>query len=804
MSLRVFHAADLLPGMKLTRGYRLYSLGDLVVSHSGYGTISREPAREGKRAIHRRTSFRPKSFLFWLEAGILALSLATGVGCAQGHVTSQAQNRDSVGQYEKFELTFTLSATYANPFDLAEIDVRVTFTEPGGTQKVIPAFYYMEYDVVPGNPERYVNGRDPCWKARFAPTLVGEHSYEITVIERFGRLTVPGAKTFQCVASQRKGFIRVDPRDPFLLRRTTGEQYIPIGHNVAHADDYTGLAWWTNHFQKDSSEGANWARVWMSQICTGESIEGSPSGAEFADPAYWHGVGRYSLEIAWKLDHIVELAEQDGIAIQLTLQQAAQFSWGSPDWNQNPYNIKRAVDGGWLTNPKEFFTDAKARRLTQNKYRYIVARWGYSTAIESWELWNEVEYATDSWDIDRASVVAWHAEMAQFLHDMDPCDHPVTTSTTAGDYTKFDAIWSLPSIDLVQVHSYEPDIIATLQTSTKVLRKYGKPVFTGEFGITTDDPVPERNNWNSLPEPYHSQLLEGLHFHDGIWTAFHLKSSAGLWWWDWYIQELDLFGVYRPLAVYAEGEDLGGKGLSSATVKVTTQKQAAEPAFQPNAPGIQDFWGVPQQTTFTVDQQGQIGDFNKMTRYLQGHNHEDLRSDPIFSTNFDSASTLRLYVLWVSSPNESLDILVDGVVVASLTNVTTENIQVEAQIPAGAHNVQVKNTGPDYFVIGNYAFGIRNILRDVGLAGHNSVYLWIYDAGSQYGYTNNGTIDDATFNLSGLDAGPYVIQYYSTQGEGGMISSEQASVAGDGVLTGTVPSFSKDIAVKVKPINSDS
>jgi hypothetical protein len=729
----------------------------------------------------------------------LALSLATGEACAQGPVTSQAQNRDSVGQYEKFELTFTLSGTYANPFDTAEIDVRVTFTEPDGTQKVVPAFYYMEFDVDPGSNEHYVNGRNLCWKARFAPTLVGEHSYQITVTDSNGTQTVPGAKTFQCVSSQQKGFIRVDARDPFLLRRTTGEQYIPIGHNVSCATNYTGLAWWTDHFQKAADQGVTWARVWMSTYCAGLNIEWSPTGAEYTDPAYFHGVGRYGLEIAWKIDRLIELAEQQGIAIQLTLQYHQQFVTNL-EWPTNPYNGANAADGGWLTSPQQFFTDAEARRLTKNKYRYIVARWGYSTVIHSWELWNEVEY-TSGGSSNLTSITAWHAEMAQFLKDTDPFDHLVTTSTTAGDYARFDAIWTLPSIDLVQVHSYTTEVIANMQTSTQRLRKYGKPFFTGEFGLSVDDPVPELNI-NSLPEPYHSQLIDGRHLHHGIWAAFHLQSGGHLWWFN-YIAAHNLFPVYKPLAVYADGESLGDKGLGRAIVTLTTQKQETEPFFQANAPGITSFDSGPEQTTFTVDQYGQINEFWKQTSYLHGSNKAQWRSDPILQTNFDSSAVLRLYIGRVSGwGSNSLNVLLDGVVVASLAPPNgASNLQLEVTFPAGAHNVQVRNTGQDWFIIDNYGFSVleSSILRYIGLSGQNAAYLWIYDIGSQYGYTNNGTITDATFRLSGLDEGSYRIQYYGTEGIGGIVGSEQASVA-DGVLTGVVSSFSKDIAVKVKPI----
>ncbi len=37
------------------------------------------------------------------------------------------------------------------------------------------------------------------------------------------------------------------------------------------------------------------------------------------------------------------------------------------------------------------FTDPQARKYQQRIFRYIVARWGYSPNILSWELFNEID-----------------------------------------------------------------------------------------------------------------------------------------------------------------------------------------------------------------------------------------------------------------------------------------------------------------------------------------------------------------------------------------------------------------------------
>ncbi|MFA5124847.1 MAG: DUF5060 domain-containing protein [Patescibacteria group bacterium] len=726
-------------------------------------------------------------------------------------VSSQSQNSNSIGQYEKFELTFILegnysdpsnTATYKNPFDADQIKVDVIFTQPDGTQKIIPAFYYMEYDITSTNPERYGNGRDPSWKARFTPTQIGTHNYVIRVIDNSGTQTISGSNTFQCIPSSKKGFVRIDSRDPYLLRRTTGEQFVPIGYNQNCAGADTGIAWWTTHFQKMVDNGVTWERVWMTSYNTGENIEWTPNNI-YNPPPYYHGVGQYGMEIAWRLDHVLELAEQNNIAIQLTLQYFQQFL-SYDEWRNNPYNIANAAYGGWLTDPQQFFTNTEARRLTKNKYRYIVARWGYSTAIHSWELFNEVGYSSGA-SSNAAAIVAWHTEMAQFLKDIDSFDHLITTSLEAGYNESFeDPFWLLPSIDLVQVHSYSTDIFSYTQTVTEKLRKYGKPIFTAEFGLSADNNSPERT-YNSFSEPYRSQLLEGLHMHNAIWQALHLKSGAHIWEAP-YVNNLQLYKLYKPLFLYINSESLGDKALVSTVANLTTQKQSNEPLVQANIPGLSLFYDVPQQTTFTVDQYGQIEGLSKMTGHLHGSWHENLRSDPILLTNFDAPAVLQVNIPQVAAnANNGMSITLDGVIVKTVAPPSgATNLQYEVNIPAGSHTVQVKNTGFDWIRITNYAFSSptsavfnSHILRSIGLVGNNTAYLWVYDIGSQYGLTNNGVINSATFSLPGFSNGIYNIQYYNTWGTGGIISETQAQVT-NGILTGTIPSFSKDIAIKVK------
>jgi len=717
-------------------------------------------------------------YLFYLTTGLIYLHTAIATG--QTEIMSLSQNTDTVGKYEKFELTFTLSETYENPFDPEIVDISATFTEPDANTTVASAFFYMDYDIVDG---KYVNGRNPCWKVRFAPSQLGRYAVtQITITDGNGQNIVDPNVSFNCVESERKGIIRVDQRDPYCLRYDDGSAYLPIGHNVAWDQAVYGteaIAWWEQYFDSMHAAGENWTRIWMTHFYEGHTLEWSSKKSS----GYWEGVGRLSLQMAGKIDRMIELAEQNGIAIQLVFQHHGQFSTTvNSNWSTNPYNIANAHDdGGILVKPEDFFTDAEAIRLTKYKYRYIASRWGYSDTILAWELWNEVKY-TDAWKNGHQSdVVNWHEVMANHLRSADPFEHLITTSN---DTPGFEAVWDMPNIDLVQVHYYGLGTAGFFKQAAALLARHEKPVIMGEFGRFDEENIDEA----------------ALVLHNGIWSAFHLKSGGHFWWWD-YIHSNNLYEEFIHLTAYADGEDLAMHNLSAADIDVI-----GAPLYANALPGLTGFWDVSTQTDFTVRSDGIIEGIENLSQWLQGSSKNSFRSDPSFAVDFNNSGVLKIHVDEVSGwGNNSLCVSLNGrqILPESYPNGLT-NFVIEVPLPGGQQIVKIENTGQDWFRISNYEFqetADTNIgyLQCIGLSGDNHAYIWVYDVGSQRGRTDHGVFTDANCVLNGLDDGNYVVDFYETRRTGGIINSNH-SQAENGELVITFPEFTRDIAVKVKPL----
>ncbi len=719
-------------------------------------------------------------------AGMIVLSLFVPVSFAV-EVTSISQNSPTISQYEKYELTFTLDTTYSNPFDTDIIDVTAVITQPDGTQVTAPAFYYREFEVVGSGPEVYRNPGPEQWKIRFAPSIPGSYSFDININEAGVVTTFSDMPTFVCTEGTSRGFVRVDSDDPLCFQYDDGTARNNIGHNVCWVSEE--LAGCRTYYNNMAAVGENWTRIWMCSWGRDGWVTIEYNSAHGSNN--FSGVGTYSLQTSQRLDSVVEAAEELGIGIQLVLQYHGAFSTTTnPDWANNPYNSSRPQDGGFLQNPEDFFSNAEAIRLTKNKYRYIIARWGYSCAIFAWELWNEVQY-TDGWSKARPDVVSWHREMAEYISAVDPHGHLVTTSSHSSG---FEDIWVIEDIDVVQVHHYGTPVIGSFKTTPHDMGdRYQKPVILGEFGAGSIDGNNSETNVEILGEPYKSQMLEGLVLHNGIWSAFHAKSSSHLWWWDWYIEPYNQYPVFAPLSEYMDGEDLRGMHPAERAV-------SGFDSYTAN-PQIGDFYHVHTQTDFYLDGYRFAG-MEKLSKFLQGASQSQYRSDPVFHLTMPEAGRLIIQVNQVSAwGNNSLQVRVDSsVVFSSSYQAGASNFTIEVPLGAGDISVQIENTGQDWFNITGYEFapGQPSLLDSTGLLKEDRALIWVYDINSQYGRTPSGIFSGEALQVRGLADKKYDVNFYATRGMGGVIETQKVESV-DGLLSCTIPDFSRDIAVKVTP-----
>jgi len=541
------------------------------------------------------------------SGGVFSTQPDWAVGAPALQIEGVDELADPVARYGHFEARIALNETFANPFDPGQIAVDVTFTSPSGRIQRVPAFWYEPF-TVGGSPdyEDYSPAGPPEWRVRFTPDEAGTYGYSVSAVAG-SSTAAPVSGSFQATASTREGFVRVDTRNAHYLRFDNGDPYVPVGHNVAFEDanpPLNGTGYYGSAFSSLDTAGENWSRVWMTDFNRSALEWGSGHYSGFYD-----GAGTYSLPSAWRMDRILELAEQHGIEVQLVLNDHGQFStWVNARWaprcdpsdpppcqpgdaGYDPGNGYSSANGGPVdvAAPQDFFTNADARSLFKQRLRYLVGRYGAYTSVLAWELFNEVQFVGTS-SVNaygdaglRAAIVAWHAEMSSYLDSIDPYDHLVTTSSWEPDATP--GIWSLPGIDVVQVHTYsQPPTGRTAEIRGLVPQlqsSFGKPVLVGELGI--GDPNPEAEFDPTTfggTQAAREHLVEGTHLHNAMWAAALSESLGGYWWWGNYIaadagknRSAPSFPLNErlvpPLLTYLAGEDWAPLGLGTAPIAVT-------------------------------------------------------------------------------------------------------------------------------------------------------------------------------------------------------------------------------------------
>ncbi|MCK9554555.1 cellulase family glycosylhydrolase [bacterium] len=426
-------------------------------------------------------------------------------------ITAVSLSKDTIGWREKLEIDISLDSEIENPFDYDEITVFAELISP--ENKKIRAEGFL-YDIQkPDTEEKLI------WKVRFSPDKKGLWKGIIKIKTRWGE-TAGDLFSFQCAESTNKGNIIVSPEDNSYFEFENREFFFPVGHNLGWAS----ASGYKKYFRKMSENGENWARIWMCPW----NLALEWTGKDFK------GLKKYHLRRASYLDKIIDYAQEKGIYIQLVLNNHGQFSKTTdPEWDKNPYN---AANGGPCPEPNDFFSNETAKNIFKNRLRYIIARWGYSKNLMAWELFNETSYITG---FDVKTDTKWHKEISAFIKQNDIHNHLITTSY--GARVNFDT-FKLDDIDFSQVHTYTNNITTIIDTEYERFSKLDKPFFFGEFGSK----LMNREN-----DP------EGSILHSALWTGLTTPSSGTVmaWWWDSYIQPLDLYKYFKCISNFINDTD---------------------------------------------------------------------------------------------------------------------------------------------------------------------------------------------------------------------------------------------------------
>lgn len=414
-----------------------------------------------------------------------------------------------------------------------------------------PSRYAVMADFISRDLANYnaneLNGREAMtkrdyagFKLRFRFDEAGEWVYR-TVVESDGvkRATYTSSVTVTENGDEEmnRGIIRVEETKKRHFVFEDGTPYVAQGMNLCYSvDAKRGSYDYDVYFPKMAAAGMNFARVWLTYL--GHGVQGTEGGILGFDNRQ---------DKAYIFDCILEMAEEYGLYLQVPFMAVHYMNYESPDhdeefrsWDSSPYNVQ---NGGYLTKPEQFWTDARAKEDTKKLYRYYVARWGYSRNIQSWEIMNEIGHAAmnaDGTDYDEYVAKEWAEDIGGYMHAVDPYDHLVTVSSAL---LFIDQVFSASSIDFASIHSYvwgSAYATSAADVARNVWETFQKPVLIGETGASGMS-----GDLNYLTDP------EGLVMRQMAFTApMGGGATSGMFFWWTEANKHDYYGNLTPAIEY--------------------------------------------------------------------------------------------------------------------------------------------------------------------------------------------------------------------------------------------------------------
>ncbi|MEN9611406.1 MAG: hypothetical protein RLZZ628_2220 [Bacteroidota bacterium] len=685
--------------------------------------------------------------------------------CFGVNITNFSFQQTNYVQYEKAQAVFTLSQTYSNPYNPTEITVDAIVNLPDGTTATVPCFYYVP-STISGNSATQ-NVAQATWMLRYAPAKVGNYTFKIKVQDASGTFYSTNV-SITVTSGTKKGFVRLHPTNKQFMKFDNGTPYYPVGMNLCWNDGNL-LDFYKPYIDSLAANGASWTRYWMTDFAR-QALEWSSSHWS----GWYNGLGTYSQNAASILDSVLTMCDKKEIYMQLVLQHHGQFSTTvNPEWYENPYYVNK---GGMLNKASEFFNNAAAKTQTKKLYRYIIARWGYSTKILSWELFNEVEFTEGT----NAEIDTWHDEMSQYLKQLDVNQHLVTTSS-GKDNATLPLMNDNAAMDQLQFHQYASNIETQLYNTAQSLRSsLTKPILCGEFG-TNDD-------YNNHPDAWND------HVRKSEWIGMFSETPNLFWYWQ---SNRKFYNSFKPLSQFLNGIDLVAEtGGHAMTFPVTANAGTATTIHA--IPELD--WATSTQNDFTVDSNNNISGLNRKSKYLQGVWQVAMGSYTSFTVNYPTAGTALIEISNISTVNgsEKVQISIDGASVGTQTFTGAGTFSVN--VPAGTHVIRYAVTTNDWVKVVRYSFTSQfNALTAYGYRGSNKAYGYITD--KNYGQwadsTSMNAITGATLRINGLLSGNYQVQWMNPQT--GNTTTTLGFTAVNNAINIALPAFKKDLAFKISP-----
>jgi PKD repeat protein len=696
---------------------------------------------------------------------ICALLLLSPATVALPVIFSVTANSSTVARYGKLELTVQFSATYTNPFDFEQVNLKTKFISPSGKQYVRDGFYMQDY--VMNTPNQLTPVGQPKWLLRFVPDETGTWNYIVSVTDAGGTTNYEN-RQFVCAASSHKGFIH---RDGNKLKFKNGEIFQALGVNLAFQWWWDGFAIYEDWIDELAANGGNFTKLMMAPWIF--EIEWSQTGT-----------GQYlqRQNYAWVLDWVFDQLMEKQIYCQFNVLVTDELRpEGSFGWNQNPYN---SALGGPCNEPQNFLVNPTAISLYKRKLRYINARWGYSPQLAMWEHISEAD-ATGLYENFGSQTSQWLNAMTDYIQTIDTYQRPVSTGFAIPQHG-WD-IWNYAGTGSTQLHIYDfiPDLEMKIYNYSRwCAQTWNKPFIISEFAL------------GHVPAEIIQNDPAGIAFHNVLWSSMFSGAfgSAMSWWWDNYLYPNGLFSYFKPIADFFAAAQ---PNLATLQPQVPLCTSANYETISVNT-GYNNENSKTPQNYFELNPSGTLSPPEIFVGYfLYGSLYGNRRNPPTFDVNYILGGSFKVHTSDLALFSK-IKIKIDGLTVLEQT--AAPNSTYSINVAAGQHEIRIENSGTGMVRIKRYDFGsYAPQLRTFVLRNDKYVAGWMQNRKYNWQYLQQfGTplpAGQAKIYLNDFTPGQYEFTWYNSNSN---VDSVQQLFTTSGDLVVKAPAIVWDGAFKAE------
>lgn len=712
--------------------------------------------------------------LTYIHANLL---LSLGLLVAQPQFVEIRIPENPIPVFGLFEMEADINTSAQNPFDYDQAWLKATITAPSGTEVEIDGFYYQHF--YRSDQHELIAEGQPHFRIRYTPQEIGTYQIQLHFTDIEGTV-IENNLMFLTVMSDLKSFVKQSDQNLYL-EHDQGETVFLVGQNMAWAGFESGTDRMHLFMERLHEHGGNFAKLmlvpWSYKF---EWIEGGLRN-------YFPRQNR-----AFMIDSIFSMARNYGMYMQLAFAIHNELRYGYPaeDWTSNPYN---QANGGPCADPVDFFSNADAKAAFRNKLRYIIARWAYEPHLVAWELMSEAD--NFSFYKPNSSLIAgWINEMADFIQSIDPYQHLVSVGFALLESNP--VVWQHESIDFTQIHFYRKDIDLEgliVRQNQLYLKQFDKPMLAGEFDLGH----------------FHDSLIHwdptGLSLHNTFWST-SLSGSFGAavpWFWDKYIDELNLYPRFSGVASFMNGENLARAQYEAFHLPVIT---SIKKPFHIE-PHYFDLIVKSPSNEFSLEPTGMmIPGPDSLGMMLYGPNSvfQMLRNPPTFQGDWHTPAIMSIEIgSQVFSSRLQVKINENVVFEQDVQAGNTYSIE----IPTGQNRIHLDNVGTtftsalelDHITFHDYLYQ----LRAFGLVSPDRSLVWVHNRDHHWAYLSSQEQPPEAVTgqlILPYNTGLYEVAWHNTSS--GIIDSTAVYQATNQGLALPIASLSTDLALKASMISN--